>query len=581
MIALLVLALGILGISKLQSTLIQNGSYANQRTIAVSIAQQKIDDLKSYSKLGSGLTWTAAIAAAQPAEEVAYEHVTGDTNMATYTETGGVILPSSSITVGPTNYSLNWSVEDYWYEDADVDPTTLLTHTSSEPVPAPARADFKLITVIVGWDDVAGDGQSVSLNTIIEAYSLINTASSDSVHTGGNSPIIPYTPLAAPDVIPVTLNSDGLKKETSKPLPDVSKKGFSTVASFETVTYNTNLDTVKREEFRTVACRCGSGSVINSHLYGQIEWDEQNLKLKDTTTDDSTSVSNSVVDDGGGETQALECATCCADGPDVTGTVFKSCRLKRIDGVLRYFEPWKLIAFNMIPASFFDENSSSLGMDSPTSVINIKTYSDYVSALVRTRAGDADKATFDSVAVNTTFKDDHDDFTSLDHLIFTAGSGNERPLQVRAVYMDYPQPEIYTNCPDASCDASNVPLDRISFYEVNLTQLAGWVPDRNDTTAFPADSSHYDYVNQHDNVGNSPGCNPVSAPSTSFVTNDALENGCESSFSRGEFFPVIADSSPPNPTTVQAMVFTSNDGIVDSVINAEATITSTLDVTTQ
>ena len=45
MIALLVLAVGILGISKLQGTLIRNTSDANQRTVAVSVAQQKIDDL--------------------------------------------------------------------------------------------------------------------------------------------------------------------------------------------------------------------------------------------------------------------------------------------------------------------------------------------------------------------------------------------------------------------------------------------------------------------------------------------------------------------------------------------------------
>jgi len=578
MIALLVLALGILGISKLQSTLIQNGSYANERTIAVSIAQQKIDDLKSYSKLGSGLTWTAAIAAAQPAEEVAYEHVTGDTNMATYTETGGVILPSSSITVGPTNYSLNWSVEDYWYEDGDVNPSTLLTHTSTEPIPAPARSDFKLVTVIVGWDDVAGDGQRVSLNTVIDAYSLINTSFSDSVHTGGNSPIIPYTPLAAPDVIPVTLNTtDGLKKETNKPLPDVSKKGFSTTVSFETVTYNTNLDTVKREEFRTVACRCGSGSVISTHWYGQVEWDEQNLKLKDTITyDDFTSVSNSVVDDGGGETQALECATCCADGPDVAGTVFKSCRLKRIDGVLRYFKPWKLIAFNIIPASFFDATSIT-GMDLDATNDNITEYSNYITALVRAKAG-LSLSDFESSTADIPFSPVLTaPAPAPQHLEFTVGSGNERQLQVRAVYMDYPSSGYTVNSGGADYTAANVPLDRVSFYEVNLTQLAGWTPDRNET-AFASD-----YTTGHDNVGNSPGCNPAeSAPSTrNYVTNDALENGCESTFSRGEFFPVIADISPPNPTTVEAIIYTSNDGIVDSTINNEATVTSTLDVTTQ
>jgi prepilin-type N-terminal cleavage/methylation domain-containing protein len=579
MIALVILAIGILGISKLQGTLIRNSSDANQRTVAVSIAQQKIDDLRSYSKLNSDLTWTAALAEAEPEIEVAYEHITGDTNLTTYTETGGLILPSAAIVVGTTSYSLNWSIEDNWYVDADADAATLLTHTSTIPSPAPARSDFKLLTVVVSWDDVEGTSQSVSLDTVIDAYSIINTAFSDSVHSGGSSPIIPYTPLAAPDVVPVTLNSDDLKKETSKPIPDVSKKGFSTVVQFEIVTYNTSLDTVKREEFRTVACRCGSGSTISSHLYGHTEWDEENEKLRDVTVDDFTSVSLTNVDDGGGETQALECVTCCADGPDVSGgSVFKSCRLKRIDGILRYFPPWKMVALSIIPASFFDPTGIPT-MNATISATNITTYSDHVEDVVRTAAA-LTEAAFDAttaVDIDTSFAPAG--FTSLDHLIFTAAAnGNDRPLQVRVVYMDYPPAEIY----DGGTTAATVALERIPFFEVNLTQLAGWTPDRNNTTLFSADFAHYDYESEHDNVSNSPGCNPTASPNTrTYVTNDDLENGCELSLSRGEFFPRVADVDAGSPTEVQAIIYTGNDGIVDTVINTEPTITSTIDITTQ
>ncbi|NQZ52871.1 MAG: prepilin-type N-terminal cleavage/methylation domain-containing protein [Piscirickettsiaceae bacterium] len=577
MIALVVLAIGILGISKLQGTLIRNSSDAHQRTVAVSIAQQKIDDLRSYSKLNSDLSWAAALAEVSPETEMAYEHITGNTNLETYTETGGLILPTSSRIVGTTSYSLNWTVENYWYEDADGNDATLLTHTSTIPTPAPARSDFKLLTVVVAWDDVEGTSQSISLDTVIDAYSLINTAFSASVHNGGDSPIIPYTPLQAPDVVPVTLDSDGLKKETSKPIPDVSKKGYSTVVTFETVTYNTNLDTVKREEFRTVACRCGSGSTISSHLYGQTEWDEQNVKLTDNTYDDFTSVSNTSVNNGGGETQAAECTTCCADGPDVAGTVFKACRLKRIDGILRYFPPWKMVAFSIIPASFFDAN----GIPTMTAVVagaNISTYSDHVEALVRAGAALSEAGFNASSAIDTSFAPAG--FTSLDHLIFTAGNGNDRPIQLRVVYMDYPPSGIYDDC--SPCTAATVPLDRIPFYEVNLTQLVGWTPDRNNTTLFTSDFAHYDYVSQHDNVGNSPGCNPATAPNTrTYITNDTLENGCELSHSRGEFFPRVADVDATSPTTVQTIIYTSNDGIVDQIINIEPTITSTIDITTQ
>ncbi len=130
------------------------------------------------------------------------------------------------------------------------------------------------------WDSASSTNNVVSFDTIIEAYDPVSTSLDASSTIGGTGPVIPYDPQQQPDVVPITLDVDGTKKETTKPLPDLSKKGYSTLVKFETVSYSSSLDTVKREEFQTLVCRCSGSTTEDTQIYGLTTWDNSSEKIE-------------------------------------------------------------------------------------------------------------------------------------------------------------------------------------------------------------------------------------------------------------------------------------------------------------
>lgn len=574
MVALVVVAVGILGIAKLQSSVVRSASDANARAFAAKIAQNKIDELRSFSELSDEQFADATTV-------FSYSQITDDTTIynGNHTIAGVVTSGAGAGQMGnPDNtiFTLTWDlVGNYFYDNTS--PLTLPAASNATEIP-----DFKVVDVNVSWTDIDGESVTYTMRTIIDGYAPSYTALTGNSTLGSNPPIIPYTPKQAPDVIPVTLGTDdGLKKETAKPLPDVSKKGASTSVQFSSVTYNQAKNTVKREDFKTVACLCTSQSSSPTSTYwkGETVWDAEDLKLTDIAVSASVAAPTlkTGVDNSGGELQDIDCDVCCRDSPDIANPVYspaldandiyKACRLKRIDGIYRLYDPWKMIAFNLVPASYFNASAAVptiLSMNSALAQANIDTYSSYVTSLVRERAA-LTEAAFTASGVDTSFAPD--DFQGADgqlHRTFNQGASNNRQLQARAVFMDYPPAGIYTEC--ASCAAATfpdvpadfVPLDRVSFVEVNLTELAGWNPDRNQTS-FPSD-----YTLGHDDVSNT--CVPISAPARNYVTNDAIENGCETSVSRGDFYPLVSASE-----AISTIIYTSNDGVVDKKVDSTAT----------
>lgn len=550
MLSVLILGIGILAVSKLQGSLIRNGADANQRSIAANLVQKKTDDLRRFIHITTtGATPDNWVASITSPNSLAYTHISDNE--------GGLVAPTT-ITIGNIEYGLSWSVENYYYSGTDSKATTT---PSGAPYPS-----YKTVHIVAKWDSVGNLNNVVSFDTIISAYSPAFTAlSNNNTSTGNDGPIIPYDPQQQPDVVPITISSDGVKKETSKPLPDLSKKGDSTSVKFETVTYSNNLDTVKREEFRTLVCNCKTGPTNNVQIYGLTTWDNTLETIIDVTTTRTASISKTVVDNGGGENQANECFICCRDGDVTTGAspTFKVCRMKRVDGILRLFDPWKMVAFNVIPASYFNDSNGLSGMTTTLQTTNISTYSNYVTSLVRSvlNTTGSPGAYNSYTTVDTFFVNNTSNFTNgiIDHKSFVRhNTDNNRPIQARAIYMDYPPTGVFSKITNQTTfySAGTVPLDRIPFFEVNMTELAGWIPDR-DNTAFTT------YTSDHDNISNSPSCNPAAAPSRSYVTNDAIESGCETNYSRGEFFPKVAGT-----TTVTTRIFTNSDGVIDRNINS-------------
>jgi len=554
MLAVLVLSIGILAVSKLQGTLIQSGSNANARAVAISLAEKKVDDLRRFKGTDAGgVLWTGTLTS--PAS-IFFEQIA---------DNEGGLIEYGNTQIGNVVYRLSWDATDYVFTSIN-SPASIIT---SSEIP-----DYKMVSVEISWDDPSELArQSITLDTVIDSSDpgIVKTSSSNNF--GSESPPLKHTPYAAPDVVPITLKSGEVLRETSKPTPDVSRFGDSTVVGFETITYNVSFDVLRLEDFRTAACQCAEPSGTSEHTYGITTWDSTNNIVVDTIEKVSGEWDSSV-DNDGGDPQSVDCYTCCADGfrysdglPSGSGGSKRtlSCRMKRVDGLLRVFKPWKMIGFNMIPASYFDDSVNGLAMDTTIQLQNISTYSTHVVSLVRNvLLGYPSSTALDALTtVDTSFAALTSSFVNSGPVTHTNinGLNTIRPLQARAIYMDYPPAGAYEG---ATYTATNVPLDRILFYEINLSQLAAWVPDEDDV------SFDDDYTDNHDSDTDTPTssntiCTPSSPSSRNCVTNQELVDGGE--YSRGDF----RSSTPLDSlTTVETKIYTSNDGIVNRRINSNS-----------
>jgi type II secretory pathway pseudopilin PulG len=129
LIALLVMAFGMLAIAGLQVTMSRNSDLAKQRSEAVRLAQLKIEELRSFDGLAAGSgTWTYT-----------------DNVVSNPVGTPEVITAGSN-----TTFTRAWSV------------------LRSDGVTAATGSDLeKWINVSVVWDDRVGQSQRVTLNSVI------------------------------------------------------------------------------------------------------------------------------------------------------------------------------------------------------------------------------------------------------------------------------------------------------------------------------------------------------------------------------------------------------------------------------
>ena len=155
LIALVVVAFGLLALAHFQVELVRNGSDSKRRTTAVNLAMQKIEDLRSFTRLtGTGESYTAI-----------GNLDGGKVDPAS----GNLILPAGWSTMAGTKYYLGWVVTDYYYATRNAAPTTTV------PTPAPAYPDFKKVRVAVIWEDEQGEKRSVALETVISPLNPLDS----------------------------------------------------------------------------------------------------------------------------------------------------------------------------------------------------------------------------------------------------------------------------------------------------------------------------------------------------------------------------------------------------------------------
>jgi prepilin-type N-terminal cleavage/methylation domain-containing protein len=533
MIGILVFALGMMALAKLQGNLARNSGDSNARTVATNIAEEVIESSRNFVQVTSDGT------------NLAYNDIVDGT---------------VSITRSGHIYTVVTDVTDYYYDSAEGNFGT------SAPAGI-AKSDFKKIEMTVTWNPVgAGLEFQIDENTqttgqlgtgSIQLTDLISSIPSiaagkvalGSTGNGSYAPPVNYNPGANPDIISIQLAANKFKESTT-PLPDVVRTDELVETTFDVVTYsqdNSGATFLRREEFRAVSCECTLRTADNSAEGG----------LRPTLWEGYDYTEGEFVSkpygEGANNQQSAYCGICCRDhhdggngenddvndpgrsrfnpfratsdyhsdgalagdhkhyNRDVDGvlevaaadgdTYVEACRMIRKDGFWRIAQDLRQEGLNSFSADFLDEEDE------------VDVYSGYVTAAVI--ALETSIGAINGYELNPPLLPKPGEMTPA--LIFpastydepttfpTASGSDEQQLRARGVYLDYLSDTLRAriNCLDADrsgadCEVPGVTsaLEILPFYDVQLTWLARWneTPNNNpvDVTnqAIANDNSH-------------------------------------------------------------------------------------------
>ncbi|OUR73994.1 hypothetical protein A9Q78_01890 [Methylophaga sp. 41_12_T18] len=433
MVAVVILAIGLMGLAKFQAELTRNSAETKTRASALALAERKLEDLRSFTDIEIPID---ASGNPTPVANIFYYEQIADN------AGGSASLSTGIYPIGGENYTLTWTLA-----------TAPLERTQE-------------VSINVAWTDLDGP-QNVILAGIISA-----TSPAASSPIGGAAavsiepPSISYTPGLAPEVISIDVDTgNNLKKETSKPLPDVFHGGDYNKVVFDVVTYDDSTDeVVRREQFVNVNCLC-SASTGQSLTPAYTVFNNGSETIHDAEGTVVTKNTGVVANNQ----QPDQCVACCRDHSDsVTGTsgagetiAYGStnydaandypeiCRMKYVNGKLRVFQDWNLSTVSVFPDSYVSNSS-------PTTQA---AYKSYVAAYAKDTS--TTKATLTSRDV-------------------TVNQGGNSQLQARPIYIDTvynstastPTYATFLAAKIAANDADT--LQYVPFFELNLTKIANW-----------------------------------------------------------------------------------------------------------
>lgn len=529
LIAVVVLGFGLMALAALQTTIIRSSAETKAQTVALQLAKDKIEDLRSFQNLAG------------------YKAVTSSAANETLNDASG--------NLSNVNFTRSWVVERFAYHPSSgtfvsVTPLTGDTPTGGNPAIYVVDNEYKTIAVIVNWTDANGVTQSVRLDDAIAALSpgdgskvVLNNANTSQAR---KPQVRIYNPGLTGGVIPVAIGN-GSSTAASNPTPVFT--GSSTVAAetlFEILTYSGTTGSVvaqSRVETAVVGCTCSSASAptaTSARGFRPTYWNGFRYATPTPTTDKPTA--GWTIPGGKNNTpESNRCDACCRDhrdppgisGPKFdpwrtthnhylrsgatltlanTGTYNEACRLIRVDGFFRVAADFKNDYF-----AFLEVNNNG-NITNPNQ--NLRAYSPKVNALVAANDSKKKYEAFildymdNRMSNNSAYTYNTPLATSGFEATFDLNSptisGEVEPITIQAsatelgvdskwthargLYVDYIEPDAfdviknaYTSCPNKSTQVKRnaCVLPFVPFTTVNLTELAEYKtkPDIQDATA--------------------------------------------------------------------------------------------------
>lgn len=571
LITVFVLAVALLSLGGLHTSIIKSSSLAKARTNATSLAQEKLDDLRAFADSAADSTF-------------AYSSIASGSTGGAY----NTIPTSDNVT-----YSRNWYVYNF-NMCADNAAPTVAGATCTKTIP-----DLKLVTMTVSWTDESNTVRKLGLQSALSSINVANSAAAYTPNYSGAPDFVLNTSYVDTnsDVISHGVGSDILKK-ASQPSPDSSRTNvndstFNTITTVHEDFYNSSNTFLGGSSFNTINCSCTNKTSITGG-YQPTQWNGSGYTAGawDTTKDTGAVASNQ---------ESTICITCCRDHRDDTADptattpdsfekkfdpfrpyssdytsqrhnhynsslsspvnannqdYIEACRMVWHQGRLQVLPDWRLEDIRIFPSSFLDTPSNKTIYDTYVAefvkaYVKAITSSNYPStsytpprfACVTGSSSDiactgnyaalATAANNLNTAVGTTLE-------------FASSTSPSVQMMARAIYIDYMTPDLvntiycklnpggtkpFAGSSNTTCDSGTAAsfdniLYMVPFHDFNMTRYTTW---------------------------NS------SATSKATVTSDTITNQNESTYSRGLVAPVATGTS-----TLTATLRRSNTAWTDS-----------------
>lgn len=535
LVAILVLAVGMLAMSKMHGILIRDGGTANNRAIAVSLAQEKLDDLRGFKWIN------AASSGGEGCGNGIFCYSEIATNAGGF-EYSVATTPPCSTAQAAGNLRLSSGLVEIKDLTPPANPSCKVLFTANRTWTVVDNVGFKLVTVTVTWTDQNGNGSEVLQSAIVADDANITAFGAGGAGAALPGPKVAYTAGQAPDAVAISIGG-GKSTETSKPLPEVFSNGNSISVTLPQVVYqgDTSKTLVSQEEFSTVSCSCSllAKEVRGSTPYRSI-WNSTTGALEIEKGVDNISKPVGYPSDINNASfrwdptktiQSPLCTACCRDHHDTADEATfrpyaelsefsvssdlsgdhkhylnngsgaaasvgqdyaESCRMKRIDGYWRVVPDWYLIGLTTIPCDYFSPGSAGCPPASADAG-RLTTYKDALRTLLSNFVYyiGINQAIDTSTAKMPEFTGTFGPLVGTgdsDALMLTIGGS--RQLIARGIYADVifkprgtaPRTVDATYYGKISGLATGITstnenlLSYLQFYDTNLTMLARWTP---------------------------------------------------------------------------------------------------------
>lgn len=544
MVAVVVLATGLLALAALQGALARNSADAKARGAVMTALTSRMNEYRQ----------------APPSDGGPNDYSCSGGNWVCAIETQGSI---NSLTVTETVTTQVWKTDNFEKYAAGDDLDGAL---------------FKRIEMSATWTDAAGKPKSLSLNSDISTkmYGDDGYPTNDPNGSAAKYPIVRQdNPSNTAGVIPIVTGNQATAASNPQPIIEGANSNKKVGTSFDVLNYvpeGTTAKITKRFQTEVIKCRCQYGQAGYS-VAGKAQWPavwDGNTYSVYAASGDATGVSRRAGEDpdfdgtakggkkGSGREQSEQCTECCRDHHDdvatsaeakydpeavrdssnadkfneangvltaqtntSAGEYVAACRVVKVDGLWRTTADTYQRSYGLLETTSVGGVQAKSGIPSTAATGAYQTYvKDYLSTYTKTSTnapGDPQGA-FDGVAALN---------EPASITIATPSTTDYRYLHARGLYVDYLSSKARKTI--EKCDGktgtayTECLLPVLPFTTINLTEIASWGPSDRNVLAVNSNNTLYFDVTEPSG-GRTAGISAGTATSdtTSFKSNSGV-----------------------------------------------------------